>query len=102
MRKPTDPGMPAPPAPGSVGPRPPVPRRATPGERPYTSEDDTPTKPDGTLDPDMLRLVRLVSDMPVVERRRMVSLVDHYSKCGLGRRVLIEELARELAGKGGT
>lgn len=104
-RRHTDPGV-APPAPGSVLPpvpspyvaRPPVlGRKLTPGAGAYSSEDETPTRPDGNVDPDMLKLVRLVGDMPQVERRRFVRMVEGYTKCALGRRVLIEELARELA-----
>lgn len=108
MRKPTEPGAPAPPGPGSVGPMfgpPPVPRKLTPGATAYTSEDEIPTKPDASaaaLDPEALRLVRLFGDMPPVERRRFVALGEHYVKCPLGRRVLLEELAREFAGKGTT
>ncbi len=81
---------------------PPMPRKLTPGATAYVSEDETPTKPDGVLDPDTLRLVRVFSDMPQVERRRFVAMSEHYLKCALGRRVLLEELAREFAVKGPT
>lgn len=97
MRKHTDPGV-APPAPGSVCPRPPVPARS--GEYRYSGadEDDIPTKPDHSVDPDLVKLVRLIDSMPPVERRRFVSMAEHFVKCPLGRRVLLEEVARELAG----
>lgn len=98
MRKLTDPGMPAPPAPGSVRPS----RSPTPGAYQYTSEDDVPTKPDEQLQPELLKLVRIVDSMPTVERRRFIALAESYQRCGLGPRVLIEELARELAMKGTT
>lgn len=94
MRKTTDPGAPAPPAPGSVGPSDPIVTVDWP--------DEEPTKPDATKQPEIVKLVRLVDSMAPVERRRFVSMVEHYTKCGLGRRVLLEELARELAGKGET
>jgi hypothetical protein len=87
IRNPTLPGLPAPPAPGSVG---------------YTSEDDIPTRPDVGVQPELVRLVRLLDCMPPVERRRFLAMVDHYGKLPIGRRVLLEELARELAVKGST
>lgn len=60
-------------------------------------EDEVPTKPDNTLNPEILKLVRLLDQMPPVERRRFLSMAEHYGKCGIARRVLIEELARELS-----
>ena len=92
MRKPTDPGLPAPPAPGSVGPMFGPPPNAFP-------EEEIPTKREA-VDPETLKLVRLLDCMPPVERRRFLSMTEHYGKMPLGRRVLFEELARELAGKG--
>jgi len=65
-------------------------------------EPEAETKPDNSVQPELMQLVRIVDSMPVVERRRFVAFTEHYRKCGLGRRVLLEELARELAGKGET
>jgi len=90
MRKPTEPGLPAPPAPGSVGP----------GSAAYTPEDDIPTRPDASAE--LVRLVRLLDCMPPVERRRFLTMADHYGRLPIGRRVLLEELARELAVKGSS
>lgn len=84
MRKHTDPGL-APPAPGSV----------CPPELDWPEE--TPTKPDNALQPELLQLVRIVDCMPVVERRRFIALAQNYGKAPLGRRVLLEEIAREFA-----
>lgn len=102
MRKLTEPGV-APPAPGSV--RPPVPAR--PGaythvrepvsEAGWTDPDEVPTKPDNAVQPELLRLVRMVDAMPTVERRRFLAMAENYGKCPLGRRVLLEEFAREMA-----
>ena len=91
MRKSTDPGAPAPPATGSVGPL---------VLDPIWPEDEVPTKPDNSIQPELMQLVRIVDSMPVVERRRFVAFAEHYRKCGLGRRVILEEVAREFAGKG--
>ncbi len=97
IRKHTDPGL-APPAPGSVcPPSPPLTRSLTPGAGKYTSEDDVPTRPDGNLDPDLLKLVRIVSDMPPVNKRRFVRMVEAYSKLSLDDRVLAEEMTCALA-----
>lgn len=85
MRKLTDPGV-APPAPGSVKP-----------VDESWDQDEVPTKPDNAVQPDLLEHVRLIDSMPTVERRRFLAMSKNYGKCPLGRRVLIEELARELA-----
>lgn len=104
-RRHTDPGV-APPAPGSVLPpvpspyvaRPPVlGRKLTPGAGAYSSEDETPTRPDGQLDPDLLELVRIVSDMAAVERRRFVRMCKAYRTLGINDRVLSEEMICALA-----
>jgi hypothetical protein len=60
-------------------------------------QDDVPTKPDNAVQPELLKLVRLVDAMPVVERRRFIALAENYGKCPLGRRVLLEEFAREMS-----
>lgn len=85
MRKLTDPGV-APPAPGSV---------KTVDES--WDQDEVPTKPDNAVQPELLKLVRLVDCMPVVERRRFLAMAENYGKCPLGKRVLLEEIAREFA-----
>lgn len=94
MRTHTAPGV-APPAPGAVCP----PARS--GEYSLTSadQDDIPTRPDNRTDPDLLKLVRLVDAMPAVERRRFVAMAENYTRCALGKRVLLDELARELGAK---
>ncbi len=108
MRKHTAPGV-APPAPGAVCPR--VPARSGEWTGPEqglgsyrataddVSQDDIDTRPDNTVDPDLLKLVRLIDSMPPVERRRFVSMAENFTRCSLGKRVLIEELARELGAK---
>jgi len=78
--------------PGGLAPAP----GSAPGSGAFP-EDETPTKPDNSVQPELLRLVRLVDSMPAVERRRFLSMCDHYGRMPLGRRVLLEELARELA-----
>lgn len=85
MRPPTPPGG-LTPAPGSA-----------PGAGSGWTEDEVPTKPDNSLNPEIVKLVRLLDQMPPVERRRFLAMADNYGKCGISRRVLIEELARELA-----
>lgn len=68
-----------------------------PGSVVYDQEE-IDTKPDGNaLTPDVMRLVHLFDSMPVVERRRLLKLVEHYTRMGLGRRVVLEEVAREFA-----
>ncbi len=84
MRQQTAPGGWHTPAPGAVGP---------------FSEDEEITKPDNSVNPELIKLVRLIDSMPVVERRRFVALAGHYVNCPLGERVLIEEVARSLARK---
>lgn len=66
---------------------------ATPG---VVDQDDVPTRPEA-IDRETLELVRLFGDMSALEKRKTVQLLKHWTRCGLGRRVLIEELARELA-----
>lgn len=63
------------------------------------ASDEEITKPDNSVNPELVRLVRLIDSMPVVERRRFVALAGHYVNLPLGRRVLLEELARELGKK---
>jgi hypothetical protein len=87
VRKHTDPGL-APPAPGSVAP-------LTLDTDDW--QDEVPTKPDNALQPELLELVRLIDSMPIVERRRFLAMARNYGRAGLGRRVLLEEIAREFA-----
>lgn len=62
-----------------------------------TFGDEPPTQPDNELKPEIMKLMRIVDSMPTVERRRFLAMAESYRKCTLDRRVLLEELARELA-----
>ncbi len=92
MRKHTAPGV-APPAPGAVCP----PSRSGEYALSGADQDDVPTRPNGAVDPDLLKLVRIVSDMPPVNKRRFVRMVEAYSRLSLDERVLSEEMICALA-----
>lgn len=59
-------------------------------------EDTQPTpKTDST---DALYMARIYGQLGTMDRKRAVQLLESWSKCTLDQRVLIEALARELAG----
>lgn len=78
-----------------------VPRKQTDPGGFVLDEQEEPTQPSPKTDStDALYMARIFGQLGTVDRKRAVSLLECWSRCTLDQRVLIEAMARELAGAG--